>query len=437
MRHAPLLLLVLAGCPADEESEPAPEPWACGDPWQSDEPSHPLPPDWVPKDGEFLMVVLPDTQVYAWQFPATFDAQLRWVATWAEPYHIAFVSHVGDIVQHASAADQWEVARAAFSWLDEADVPHGFSAGAHDYAHAGAGWDREVDTSCAPNFGDVDCAMSDYLAAFGPQHYTDRAWYAGASPSGHSNYELVQAGGIDLLFLHLPQDPRRAEVEWAKQVLDANPGTLVHLTTHRYLYDYRLTEALPPPLGLIKAGRFNALTYAAGDQHLIFPDSLSAEQLYDELVYAYPNVWGVHCGHVDAEFKQRSVNSAGLPVYEVLVDYQDMADGGGGWMRVLKFRPADRKVDVITLSATTGEIRANGAGFDHAISILEAYRGAALGLLEDLGVDVEQLNGLLEAVKTEGTEERALFRASLYGTGERDSCFTLDVDFGAYVEASR
>jgi hypothetical protein len=46
---------------------------------------------------------------------------------------------------------------------------------------------------------------------------------------------------MDLLFLHLAHDTPRAEVDWAHEVLDANPGTLAHVTTHRYLFDYRLT----------------------------------------------------------------------------------------------------------------------------------------------------------------------------------------------------
>ena len=60
----------------------------------------------------------------------------------------------------------------------------------------------------------------------------------------------------------------RDEVDWAHGVLDAHPGTLAHLTTHRHLFDYRLTEALPAPLDLLPAGRFNSATYLLGDQGL-------------------------------------------------------------------------------------------------------------------------------------------------------------------------
>lgn len=414
----PIVLLLLAGCPD------APPP---GD--------LPLPEDFAPAEGEFLVVVLPDTQIYAESFPATFDSQLRWVADWAETYRIVFVSHVGDIVNTGSDAAQWDVAAAAYDWLVPGDVPHGFSPAGHDISMSGVD-PSEFDATCS-NFAHLDCGMTRYLERFGPQHYADRAWYAGSSPSGHSSYQRVSAEGLELLFLHLPQDARRSEVDWAHEVLDANPGTVAHVTTHRYLFDYRLTWWLPSPLNLLTAGRFNDAIYTLGGQDLMFTDSVKAEELFDELIAAHPNIWGVHCGHVDAEFRQSSVNAAGLPVYETLVDFQDMADGGGGWLRVLKFSPARERVEVVTFSTLTGEVRENGDGFDHSISILEAYKGEAIDILKDLGMDIEELEALLLAVSTPGSPEREAYYDSLYGDGERDSRFGLDVDFHAYAEASR
>ena len=45
-----------------------------------------LPEDFVPSGDEFLVVVLPDTQIYARDFPASFDSQLRWIAERAEQW---------------------------------------------------------------------------------------------------------------------------------------------------------------------------------------------------------------------------------------------------------------------------------------------------------------------------------------------------------------
>ncbi|MEO0603885.1 MAG: hypothetical protein AAF211_20785 [Myxococcota bacterium] len=399
---------------------------ACG---VGDEPTVGVAP-YAPGDGEFLVVVLPDTQMYALAFPETFDAQLRWVAQHADEYDIVYVTHVGDIVQHGDATEQWAVARAAFDWLDDAGVPYGFSVAGHDFSVRTQGHD----SSCA-NFDDVDCDFTQYRETFPPERLEAEP-DAGVSPSGYSSYQRIDAGAVELLFLHLPQDPPRAEVQWAGEVLDANPGTLAHVTTHRHLFDYRLTDWMPPPLDLLPAGRFSALAYAAGDQTLKFQTSVTAQELFDELVAPHPNVWAVHCGHVDAEFRQQATNEAGLPVHEILVDYQNMADGGGGFLRLLKFAPARDQVEVYSYSPLTDSLRANGDGFDHSLDILDEYQARALGELEDLGLDVAPLLDLLDQLRTDDALQ-AEYRESLYADGSRDSQFVLDVDFDAYLDATR
>ena len=61
-----------------------------------------------PVDGEFLVAVIPDTQIYAQSYPETFESQLRWIAENADTHNIVFVTHVGDIVQSGDAPEQWD-----------------------------------------------------------------------------------------------------------------------------------------------------------------------------------------------------------------------------------------------------------------------------------------------------------------------------------------
>lgn len=415
-------------CDRWPEERLEPEPWGGG--WSPE--SGDLPPALAPAADEFIVAVLPDTQIYAQRFPDAFDSQLRWIAENAARYRIVFVSHVGDIVQNGDARDQWAVARAAFDWIDDIDLPHGHSIGSHDVVGR---YDYPIDSSCAGRDpGRMDCDATEYKANFGPDIYGDRAWYGGASPSGLSSYQVIEVDGMALLFLHLVMDTPEPEVEWAGEVLDAHPGALAHLTTHRYLFDYRLTEALPTPLDLFPSGRFTQLTYNVGDQGLVYVDGLSANELFERLVAAHPNIWAVHCGHVDAEFRQASTNAAGLPVHEILVDFQNLADGGGGWLRLLKFAPARDVVEVITYSTTSGEVRRNGAGFDHAVDILDDYRSAAQPFLDGFGLDEATVDALLAEVRMPGDLQDEYYR-SLYCGGQRDSRFVLDVDFDAYIAA--
>ncbi len=392
-----------------------------------------LPADFVPSGDEFIVVILPDTQIYARDYPLSFEAQLRWIADNAERYSIVFVSHVGDVVHNASEQVEWDAARAAYSQLDEQDIPHGFAVGGHDTSSPL--YTEPIDSNCSP-FETTDCSSADYLANFGPQHYEDRSWFGGASPSGRSSYQLVQAGGMDVLFLHLLQDTPQEELDWADGVLSAHPGVLAHITTHRYLYDYRLTDFLPAPLSLLPGGRFGSLTYNLGDQHLLFDTGLQASEFFDQLVAPHPSVWAVHCGHVDGELRQQAVNDAGLVVHEVLVDFQEMADGGGGWLRLLKFKPSENQVESLTFSTTGFSSRANGDGFEHSLDLLQRYRNAYGADLVDLGLDEEELDALLEEISAPGPERDGYYD-SLYASGARDSRFVLDVNFSDYLATSR
>ncbi|MCB9683016.1 MAG: metallophosphoesterase [Alphaproteobacteria bacterium] len=381
----------------------------------------------------FSVVVIPDSQIYARSFPDVLRRHGDWIVEHRDDEDIRFVSHVGDIVNDGESVAQWDAAKQAFGTFQDIDLPHGFSPANHDVG-SWAGWPSTVDSTCA---GDpeglprIDCAFTNYLEAFGPQHYTDRPWYGGASPTGWSSYQTIDAEGLPLLFLHLPMDPPEAEVAWAEQVLDDHPDRLVHITTHRYLYDFRITEVMPPPLDLFLGGRVNgAVRLFAGGPMLA--GGLDADALFARLVAPHRNVWAIECGHYDAELRRQAVDDAGLAVNEILVDFQDMADGGGGFLRLLKFFPTEDRVEVWTVSTETGELRENGDGFEHSIDLLGAYAGDAFGALEGLGFDTSTFDAMLAQLDTDEAL-RAQYRASLYDDGARDSRFVLDVPFDAHL----
>lgn len=399
----------------------------CGDDIEPIRATPPLPDMLRPQGDEFIVAYLPDTQIYAERFPTTMEAQTRWIAEYADEYNIVFVSHVGDVVQTGDSDYQWSNAVAAYAWLDYIDMPYGISFASHDETR---GSQRLCD-----DFEQPQCRAAKYLQHFGPQKFQGKEWFGGASPSGVANFQTVRAGDMNLLFMHLPQDPPGSEIKWASEVLDRHPGHLAHLTTHRHLYDYRLTSDLPFPLNSIPGGRFNSLLYFLGGQGLKYQASWDAETVFSDFVARHPNIWSVHCGHVDAEFNQSELNDAGLPVYENLVDYQNMADGGGGWMRLLKYRPSLNEVQAITFSATSGAIRMTGDGFQHSIEIVDEYRQLYSADLAQLGITQADLDAIINPIKTPGPAQDAYYD-SLYQGGNRESFYTMSVDFQAYINAS-
>ncbi|MBS3963014.1 MAG: metallophosphoesterase [Methylomonas sp.] len=281
----------------------------------------------------FRFVALPDTQIYAEnlfpdpnRFPPVTDpngtghifaAQTQWIVDNAAAKNIRYVGHLGDIVQHGDdplrAPAQWTMAKDAMNNLLQADIAHGTVMGNHDTSHGN-------------NY------RADYLANFGPQVFAGRSWYAGSSPSGGGNYQLLEHGDRNIGFINFSIDQPQEEIDWASDILRSNRDTWFVLGTHRYMYDYKLFAGRYDEVNVTPLGTFR-INNDGPDPAVIDPNF--GQQMYDELVAPNPNVLMVHAGHFHSEYLRvgnpRNVQEQAI---EILTDYQDARNGGDGWMRI-------------------------------------------------------------------------------------------------------
>jgi hypothetical protein len=285
----------------------------------------------------FTVIGLPDTQNYSSSFPQIFSAQTEWVVDQREALDIQFVSHYGDLVNNADQPFQWINADAAMDRLDAAGMPYGVCPGNHDFLSSGSVGQSPIPQS--------------YLDNFGPARFAGRPWY-GASPSGMSSYQFFSAGGMEFLAVHLECDTPVRELTWAQEIIDANRDRPVMLTTHRYLQDAEdYTSGVP----LVPSGRYPAIWYTVEGTYT--PDGIQSEEFFHWFIRKNPSIFLVNCGHFHEEFRQVSTNVAGLPVHEVLADFQDDPNGGDGWLRIMRFDVATNTIDVDTYSPTLAAIR--------------------------------------------------------------------------------
>ncbi|RMF83500.1 MAG: hypothetical protein D6744_04555, partial [Planctomycetota bacterium] len=137
---------------------------------------------------DFTIVALPDTQYYSASYPEIFLAQTEWIARERSARNIVAVLHLGDIVDDASKADQWEAADAAIGVLDALpDLPVGLAVGNHDQFPR----------------GDPD-GTANFNTYFPASRFDGRGWYGGHFGGDNDNsYILFSGGGIDFIAVTL------------------------------------------------------------------------------------------------------------------------------------------------------------------------------------------------------------------------------------------
>jgi hypothetical protein len=284
----------------------------------------------------YSVVVLPDTQYYASNYPEIFDQQAEWIVSERVAGNVAFVLTEGDIVD-TDAPDQWMRASHSLHMLDGL-VPYVVVAGNHDYA--GGGW-----------VSDRSTMIDDY---FPPSTFTPYPWFKGTFEPGRieNNYTLfdVPGGGGQWLVLSLEFGPRDEVLAWADGILKQYPTTPAMIVTHAYLYsdDHRYDNVLYPeqlwspydyPIGAGPPGTVN-----------------DGEQMWQKLVRPNSNVRFVLSGHVlnDGVGRLTSTRDDGTTVHQLLANYQVYDAGGDGYLRVMQFFPAERLVHVRTYSPYVG-----------------------------------------------------------------------------------
>ena len=278
------------------------------------------------------LVLLPDTQTYAEKFPEILHAQADYIVR--EASGIQCVLQQGDLTQNNSEPE-WQVVKAAFSKLDN-KVPYILAAGNHDMG------------SVPGQFADVRNTEL-YNRYFPQSHMQALPGFGGVYENGkmENAYYLFQTGKIKWLVLTLEFGPRNSVLTWADQIIQQHPDKTVIINTHSYLYSDSTRQG--------PGDSWRPQNYGVGKDR---GDSSvnDGEQIWDKLVKKHPNVRFVFSGHIlnTGVGTLVSINEAGLPVYQMLANYQEhvkgSVNGGNGYLRILDFDFRKQTIRVSTYS---------------------------------------------------------------------------------------
>ena len=286
------------------------------------------------QNGDFSVIVLPDTQYYSESYPAILNSQTQWIVNNAAGLNIRLVLGVGDIVNNGGSSAQWATADAAYKTLDAAHVSYFAALGNHDYD--------------ANNPGGRSSATTNFNRYFGPSRYQNTAYWStpywqGSYPAGSNEnfYGFVTINGKQYLILALEFYPRDASLAWAAQVIQNNPGAEAIVITHAYEYfdNTRISAC----------NSFDAQYYGLGADN-------DGDAMWTKLVRQYKNITLVLSGHEirgagqDATGHRSDMGANGNLVNQILSNYQNMTNGGNGYLRIMTFHPSSDTIDVRTYS---------------------------------------------------------------------------------------
>ncbi|MCP3981530.1 MAG: hypothetical protein GY716_19705 [bacterium] len=301
----------------------------------------------APPEDDFTIIVLPDTQYYSQTFPDVFYSQIDWIVQNREALNIAFVSHVGDVVQIGANLFEWDNADRAMSRLENPlttgltdGIPYGISVGNHDQVPTG-----QAGSMLVPG---VTTAI--FNLHFPVSRFEGRPYWGGNFGAINDNsYQFFDAGGMEFIVVHLEYDPvdhelRQAVLQWTDDLLVAQSDKRAILTTHSLL-----CTGPDSPNGTHCES--NVLEAPFSHQ-----GAATYEQLKDNT-----NLSLMFCGHAGASSTQprRADTFGGHTIHTMLSNYQQQepcpSRCGNGWLRIVTFSPANDEMHVETYSPWLGK----------------------------------------------------------------------------------
>jgi len=295
----------------------------------------------------FTWILLPDPQTYNkfGRNQPIFQLMTAWIKDQQQKLNIQLVLCVGDLVeqnniQHPdsvngdqTSVEQWQAVSAAFKKLNGV-VPYILCTGNHDYGIKSAeNRYSQFNSYFPPQFNPLTQKI---LVEMAPNA-------EGVPTLENACYEWKSPFGQSFLLFALEFAPRKAVLDWAKQVA-ARPAYRNHtgvMITHSYLNS--------------DGKRIVKEKYKVSDANY-------GEAMWQQFVQPSSNIRFVFSGHIgnsnehiDQVGYRLDTNAANKTVHQMVFNAQREGggwhgNGGDGWLRILEFLPDQQTVKISTFS---------------------------------------------------------------------------------------
>ena len=285
-----------------------------------------------------VIAFLPDTQNYTRYKPAIYEAQIDYLVDQKDDLNLAWVGHVGDIVQMWTIPEyssEWTFVQEEMEKLTTADIGWGLSPGNHDYENG-------TRNSTVLN------------THFPLSSFTGMTSFGGSYDTNSDNtYHTVTIQDEEWLIMVLEFGPRYVIIEWANDIIENNSSKQCIIMTHALLVGQdvpRLNEFLISSDNHAPSNGYGLGSVPTGCNNGI--------DLWNDLIYPNNNVRLAICGH-DGDSStgsalKKAYHADGSEVYNILTNYQYWANYPG---YMLLFRIDSTSISFVTYSPNLDEFK--------------------------------------------------------------------------------
>ena len=268
-------------------------------------------------EGDFTIVLFPDTEGMVSHSPATWEAMTSWAANNKTSQNIKAVIGLGDVTGDNSDSSFSE-AQKGWDMIKNAGIIFGPVIGEKDYDGGSSGVAGRASTNWQKYFG------ASYLGS--------PAWLGGLYNNSPQNYWIkFEQGAEKYLIMVLEFQPRSEVLTWAQGIISANADRKAIVITHEYLT-------------------------ATGGR------TTSGEQIWNNLISANKNVFMAVSGHNQGTVYSGSTNNNGDNVAQFLFDHEnDTPNYGNGYLVLMKFQISVGQIEISTYSPSLNQEYPDGS----------------------------------------------------------------------------
>lgn len=262
----------------------------------------------------FSLVIIPDSQN---EHQEIVNSIVKWIIDNKNKEKIRFVLHEGDVTNNNSLSE-WSSFVNSFKPLKDV-VPCVVALGNHDMEII----DAKRNTTMFNKY--ISQINSTSLKGLFEPNKLENGYY------------FFSGAGKDWMIINMEFGPRQEVLSWASNLIKKHPNRTVIVLTHSYLY-------------------YDSSRIGSGDQlnphNYISSNTNDGEEIWNKLVKKYKNISLVFSGHVFGpnQGRRMDIGNNGNQIYQILTNYQHLSNGGGGYIRLIKFYPKEKKFTVQTYS---------------------------------------------------------------------------------------